>query len=132
MKILRNITLYVSSFAGFFRFGEGFMVIKVLKSKNDQLRRGDEVVISALSSCACPVKLLKRYLSKFQIPPDSRCLIFGPISRRKGSCKLVSPDKRISYGTMREAFRRDYIYINTHNSSPSTLWWKAYRNSLHQ
>lgn len=60
------------SFAGFFRFDdvsrirrneiffdEGFMVIKVQKSKNDQLRRGDEVIISELSSYACPVKLLK-------------------------------------------------------------------------
>lgn len=61
--------------AGFFRFDdvsrirrsdisfkEGFMVIKVLKSKNDQLRKGDEVVVSQLSSDACPVALLKRYL----------------------------------------------------------------------
>ena len=50
--------MYVLSLAGFFRFDdifrirsdisfiEGFMVIKVFKSKNDQLRRGDEVVIS--------------------------------------------------------------------------------------
>ena len=83
------------------------MVIKVLKSKNEQLRRRDEVVISALSSCACPAKLLKRYLSKFQTPPDSRCLIFRPISRWKGSCKLNSPDKSISYSTIRETFRRE-------------------------
>lgn len=117
---LRNITLYVLSFAGFFRFDdvsrirrndiffhEGFMVIKVPKSKNDQLRRGDEVVISELSSCACPVRLLKKYLTKFRIPPDSRNLIFRPISRGKDSCKLIAPDKPISYGTIREAFRRD-------------------------
>ena len=55
---LRNVTMYVLSFAGFFRFNdvsrirrsdislkEGFMIIKVLKSKNVQLRKGDEVVI---------------------------------------------------------------------------------------
>ena len=49
--------MYVLSFAGFFKFydvsrirrsdipfEEGFMVIKVLKSMNDQLRKGDEVV----------------------------------------------------------------------------------------
>ncbi|XP_068738599.1 uncharacterized protein [Montipora capricornis] len=117
---LRNITLYILSFAGFFRFddvsrirrndvffNEGFVVIKVPKSKNDQLRRGDEVVISELPSGACPVKLLKRYLSKFQIPPDSRDLIFRPISKGKDSCKLIAPDRPISYSTMREAFRRD-------------------------
>ena len=71
--------MYVLSFAGFFRFDdvsrigtsdipfkEGFMVIKVLKSKNDQLRKGDEVVVSQLSSTACPVELLKRYLATFK------------------------------------------------------------------
>ena len=117
---LRNITLYILSFAGFFRFDDvsrirrndvffnvGFVVIKVPKSKNDQLRRGDEVVISELPSGACPVKLLKRYLSKFQIPPDSRDLIFRPISKGKDSCKLIAPDRPISYSTMREASRRD-------------------------
>ena len=74
---LRNVTMYVLCFAGFFRFDdisrvrrsdisfhEGFMVIQVQKSKNDQLRRGNEVVISELSSSACPVSLLKRYLDK--------------------------------------------------------------------
>ena len=80
-----------------FSLTKGLMVIKVLKTKNNQLRRGDEVVISELSSFTCPVKLLKRYLYKFQIRPYSRCLIFRPISRGKGSCKLVSPDKPISY-----------------------------------
>lgn len=96
---LCNITLYVLSFAGLFRFddasrirrndiffNEGFMLIKVPKSKKDQLRSGDEAVISELPSEACPVKLLKRYLTKFQIPPDFRDLIFRPISREKGSC----------------------------------------------
>ena len=76
--------MYVLSFAGFFRFDdvsrirrsdisfkEGFMVIKVLKSKNDQLRNGDEVVISQLSSPACSFELFKRYLAVFKIPPDS-------------------------------------------------------------
>ena len=77
---LRNVTMYVLSFAGFFRFDdvsrirrrdisfkEGFMIIKVLKSKNDQLRKGDEVVIMQLSSSVCPVELLKRYLVMFKI-----------------------------------------------------------------
>ena len=123
---LRNITLYVLSFAGFFRFddvsrirrndisfSDGFMVIKVPKSKNDQLRRGREVVISEIHSCACPVKLLKRYLTEFQIPPDSRDLIFRPISKGKNFCKLVVPDKPISYGTIRQSFRRDLKNIGT-------------------
>ena len=68
---------------------------------------GREVVISEIHSCACPVKLLKRYLTEFQIPPDSRDLIFRPISKGKNFCKLVVPNKPISYGTIRQPFRRD-------------------------
>ena len=77
------------------------MLIKILKSKNDQLRKGDEVVVSQLSSAACPVELLRRYLAMFKIPPDSKDLIFKPISRGKGCCKLVAPDKPISYSTIK-------------------------------
>ena len=107
---LRNVTMYVLCFTGFFRFDDifrirrcdlsfhqGFMVIQMHKSKNDQLRRGNEVVISELPSSACPVSLLKRYLDKFLITPNSWDLIFKPISKGKGFCKLVSPDKPISY-----------------------------------
>ena len=135
---LRNVTLYVLSFAGFFRFddvsrirrndiffNEGFMVIKVPKSKNDQLGRGDEVVISELSSPACPVKLLKKYLTTLQIPPDSRDLIFRPISKGKGSCKLIAPDKPISYSTIRQAFRRD---LKTTGADPSKFGLHSLRS----
>ena len=87
-------------------FTEGFMVIKVLQSNNDQLRKGDEAVISQLSGSACPVELLKRYLAMFKILPDSKDVIFKPISKGKGSCKLVGPDKPYSYSTIRGAFRR--------------------------
>ena len=134
----RNVTLYVLSFAGFFRFddvsrirrndiffNEGFMVIKVPKGKNDQLRRGDEVVISELPSPACPVKLLKKYLTNLQIPPDSRDLIFKPISKGKDSCKLIAPDKPISYSTMRRAFRRD---LKTTGADPSKFGLHSLRS----
>ena len=92
------------------------MVIKVLKSKNDQLRKGDEVVVSQLSSAACPVELLRRYLAMFKIPPDSKDLIFKPISRGKGCCKLAAPDKPISYSTIRGALRRDLLSLGVEPS----------------
>ena len=130
--------MYVLLFAGFFRFddvsrirrndisfNDGFMVIKVPKSKNDQLRRGREVVISEIPSCACPVKLLKRYLTEFQIPPDSRNLIFRPISKGKDSCKLVAPDKPISYGAIRQSFRRDLKNIE---ADPSKFGLRSLRS----
>ena len=109
-------------FAGFFlfaisrirndtSFNKGFMVIKIHKSKNDQLCEGNKVVISEFSSPACPVILLKRWLSKFQISATSTELIFKPISRGKGSCKLVLSDKPITYSTIREVLQQDLKYI---------------------
>ena len=81
--------MYVLSLAGFFRFDdisrirsdisfkEGFLVVKV-------------VIISQLSGSACLDELLKRYLAMFRIPPDSKDIIFKPISR-KGLLKACCP-----------------------------------------
>ena len=86
---LRNVCLYVLSYAGFFRseevlnirmshirFYEGFMTIKVDKSKTDQLRQGDEVVIAQSEANVCPVFLHKDSLKKLDISPDSSEFIF--------------------------------------------------------
>ena len=86
---LRNACLYLLSYAGFFRseevlnirmshtpFYEGFMIIKVDKSKTDQLRQGDEVVIVQSEGNVCPVFLLKESLKKLDISPDSSKFIF--------------------------------------------------------
>ena len=111
---LRNVCLYVLSYAGFFRseevlnirmsnirFYEGFMIIKVDKSKTDQLRQGDEVVIAQSEGNVCPVFLLKEYLKKLDISPDSSEFIFRPLVKTKSSYKLVKVDKHISYATFR-------------------------------
>ena len=111
---LRNVCLYVLSCAGFFRseevlnirmsnirFYEGFMIIKVDKSKTDQLRQGDEVVIAQSEGNVCPVFLLKEYLKKLDISPDSSEFIFRPLVKTKSSHKLVKVDKHISYATFR-------------------------------
>ena len=86
---LRNVCLYVLSYAGFFRseevlnirvshihFYEGFMTIKVDKSKTDQLRQRDKVVIAQSEGNVCPVFLLKDSLKKLDISPDSSEFIF--------------------------------------------------------
>ena len=91
---LRNVTMYLRCFTGFFSFDdicrvrrsdisfrEGFMVIQEQKRKNHQLRRGNEVVISELSSSACPVSILKRYLDKFRISPIHGISFLSPFPR---------------------------------------------------
>ena len=111
---LRNACLYVLSYAGFFRseevlnirmshtpFYEGFMIIKVDKSKTDQLRQGDEVVIIQSEGNVCPVFLLKESLKKLDISPDSSKFIFRPLVKTKLSYKLVRVDRHILYATFR-------------------------------
>ena len=78
------------------------MTIKVEKSKTDQLRQGDEVLIAQSGGTVCPVSLLKAYLSKLDIDPHSSEFIFRPLVKTKSSYKLVQKDKPISYSTFRD------------------------------
>ena len=90
------------------------------------MRRIYQISSFLLRSRACPVKLFKKYLTKFQISPDSRDLIFTDVSKGKDSCKLIAPDKDISYGTMRETFRRD---LKTVGADPSKFGLHSLRLS---
>ena len=58
------------------KFLEDHMIIKVEKSKTDQLRQGDEVVIARSGGSASPVSILQQYLSRLNIDPHSDELIF--------------------------------------------------------
>ena len=77
------------------------MTVKVDKSKIDQLRQGDEVVIAQSEGNVCPFFLLKENVKKLDISPDSSEFIFQPLVKTKSSYKLVQVDKHISYATFR-------------------------------
>ena len=69
------------------------MIIRVVKRKTDQLRQGDEVVIAQSEGNVCPVFLLKEYLKKLDISPDSSEFIFRPslkLSRPTNYLKWIS------------------------------------------
>ena len=51
------------------------MKIKIDKSKNDQLREGNEVLISEAEGSVCPVKILKEYLLRMNISPSCRQMV---------------------------------------------------------
>ena len=106
---LRNICLYVLCYAGFFRSEEVISIRRnhitfheVEKSKTDQLRQGDEVIIAQSGGSACPVSILRDYLSRLNIDPHSDELIFRQLVKTKSSYKLVNKDKPISYTTFRD------------------------------
>ena len=72
---IRDLTMILLSYAGFLRFDElssllckdisfheGYISVHIAKSKTDQYRHGDEILISKGSTCACPVAMLKKYV----------------------------------------------------------------------
>ena len=99
-------------FAGFFRseevtsirrnhitFHDDYMTIEVEKSKTDQLRQGDEVIIAQSGGCACSVSILRDYLSRLNIDPHSDELLFRQLVKTKSFYKDHEP---ISYPTFRD------------------------------
>ena len=100
---------YVLCCAGFFRSEE---VLSIRRSHitfhddhmtiKDRLRQGDEVIIAQTGGSACPVSILRDYLSRLNIDPHSEELIFIQLVKTKSSYKLVNKDKPISYTTFRD------------------------------
>jgi integrase len=102
-------------FAGFLRYDElsslrcndiffhdDHFCLKIRKSKTDQYRLGNEIVISKGMSVACPYKMLRRYLTlSSQTIFDSNYL-FRPCFRSNSTCKLIYKDKPLSYSRARE------------------------------
>ena len=120
---LRNVCIFLLAFAGFFRieevlsikygditFHDSYVVIRVDRSKTDQLRKGNEVVISRSSSQdACPVLLFKRYLSELErFPVEPSHYVFKPLTKSKLGHKFVSTNRPISYSTVREYFKSSF------------------------
>ena len=44
------------------KFNDEFMSVSIPKSKTDQLRKGDQVVVASTGSKLCPVSILQKYI----------------------------------------------------------------------
>ena len=84
------------------------MVIKVEKSRTDQLGQGDEVVIAKSRDSVYPVSLLKAYLGRLNFDPHSSEFIFRPLVKTKISYKLFKNDKSISYAMFRDQLAKNF------------------------
>ena len=107
------------AFSGFLRFSElslirakdikfcnGFISVFIEKSKADQLREGQSVVIAESGSSLCLVALLKLYINSSHLSLVSDEYIFRPISASNSSKRLVSVNKLISYSSNRQSFKK--------------------------
>ncbi|XP_065891826.1 integrase/recombinase xerD homolog isoform X3 [Dysidea avara] len=115
---LRLATACLLGFAGFLRFdelirlrpceikfSEEMLAIKILGSKTDQLRQGDEVVISRTGSRTCPVAMLERYMARTATPHEDQRFLFRPIQKTK-HCEELRGTGKISYTCLRDLFRK--------------------------
>ena len=110
---LRNVCIFLlAEFAGFFRieevlhikygditFHDTYIAIKVDRSKIDQLRKGNEVLLSRSSSHDfCPVSIFKRYVSELErFPVEPSHHVFKPLTKSKLGHKFVSINKPTSF-----------------------------------
>ena len=111
----RLATACLLAFSGFLRFSEliclrpcisqELMKIKILQSKTDQLRQGDELVIARTGKHTCPVAMMERYMNKTGMTLNDQRYLFRPIqSTKKG--KGLRRSGRISYTCLRESFKK--------------------------
>ena len=74
-------------------FKTDHVVIKIRKSKTDQYRFGDEIVLAKLASVACPVKWLLRYYEISQIDAKSDHYLFKPMYRAKSGVGRINQNR---------------------------------------
>ena len=83
---IRLATVCLLAFAGFLRYDElanirccdlqlspSSVTTKIPKSKTDQLRQGNEVLIARIGSDTCPVAMLEQYPKRHDIAPVVSC-----------------------------------------------------------
>ena len=99
---------------------EEMVKIHISGSKNDQQRKGDEVLVARTKSCTCPVAMLERYMAVNSIPQDDQRYIFRPIQKTKNGERLRE------YGKISDTCLRDLF-----NKKIAALGFPAREFSLH-
>ena len=115
LTVVRDLCMIVLSFSGFLRYSElsslrcsdvhfrdTHLEVHISKSKTDQYRLGDQIVISKGESVACPYNLLSKYYSICSIDPSSDDFLFKPIFRSGKRCSLIYKNKPLSYTRAKE------------------------------
>ncbi len=114
---IRLASACLLAFAGFMRFDElvqlrpcdieldGSMAkLKIRRSKTDQLRKGDEVLIARTGNPTCPVAMLEQYMAKGCINPSSELCLFRAITRTARG-EVLRGSGSLSYARLRELFK---------------------------
>lgn len=112
---VRDICMIITAFTGFLRFNElshirasdlcfreDHVVVIIPKSKTDQYRQGNEVLLSKGVTAACPYSWLQNYMRLGGVEVGESKFLFRPICKSKGKACLVGKDRSLSYTRVRE------------------------------
>ena len=132
---VRNTTIIVLAFFALLRFDElssilikhvtfgvSHMEIKIPKSKADQLRQGDTVVVATLESEYCPVKLLVNYmkLANISAQAEKENYLFRRCITKNRKIALSEKRLPITYSKVRDIVKNKASEIGLNKSQYGT------------
>ena len=79
------------------------MKIRIVSSKTDQFRQGDELLVARTNTPTCPVTMLERFMCRTGMASNDERFLFRPIQKTKMGEKLRESGK-ISYTCLRGLF----------------------------
>ena len=91
-------------------FFEAWISIKINKSKTDQLRRGDQVVVARTNSSLCPVAMLESYMSQAGMQRAEKGFLFRRITKSRNGERLRAGDA-LSYTRLRECLKEKLLQL---------------------
>ncbi len=117
LTVRRDISMALLLFAGFLRYNEiadlkiqdvvicdTHLQLTIRKSKTDQYRKGNELVIHRSNKITCPVLNLEKYMRVASISLDhSEKFLFRPVTHTKAGYKLIDRNKPLSHTRARES-----------------------------
>ena len=113
LPIRRNISVALLLFAGELAgltikdiaISDSHLTIQATRSKTDQYRKGDEVVITRSDKVTCPVVNLERYmlLAIIDTSKASSDYLFKPLVKVRSGFQLIEKVKPLSYTRARES-----------------------------
>ena len=111
-------TACLLGFSGFCRFSElinlrpcnfkvtdKMMNIKILHSKTDQWRQGDDILVARTRNTTCPVAMMEHYMQVTCMSWEDQCFLFRLIQATKRGQTFRELGK-ISYSCLKEAFKK--------------------------
>ena len=115
LLVVRDLCIIVVCFSAFLRYDEvsnlkcndvefhvDYMSLYIRKSKTDQYRSGNRVLVAKLDTVACPVGAVQRYIRLASIDLNSSHFLFKPMYRRGNVTGLIKSDKKLSYTRAKE------------------------------